>query len=87
MIQYRLYTEKFDNVPEIASKCLGNFTIFEAVGYYEGTKENSLIIEYIGLPEEKSRILELANEINRINNQICILISELEIQAELIYKK
>ena len=86
-IQYRLYTENRDNIPEIAVRYFESFTVFHGTGYYLGTPEHSTMIEIVLEVENRSRIEALASDINTLNNQGCVLITEQPITASLHTKR
>ena len=70
---YRLYTEKKPNIEKLVYEYFENFTILSGTGYYKGTKEDSVIIEIIGSPEDDCSIESLRLLIQEKNNQECVL--------------
>ena len=83
---YRLYTEdkNRDKLIGLISESFQGFTIIEALGYWEGKPEKSLIIE-IAMANDWS-IKELTADICKMNEQTCVLVSKIETENSLIGK-
>lgn len=76
---YRIQTENVnrDSIEKIVSHYFDGFTIIDAIGYWQGIRENSLIIE-IACIHPSSDIEKIAFEIKIANKQQCVLISAIE---------
>jgi hypothetical protein len=70
---YRLYTERFANLGEIASRHFDGFTIVDSVGYWKGQREDSAIIEVV--TDAPHKIGELAEDIRTTNHQQAVLVT------------
>lgn len=87
---YRIYTEKknigaIENLLNIYFK---GYTLINGTGYYEGEKENSLIVEVILEPSgtnlNHDNLQKIADEIKKFNNQKSVLITCSNIVADFI---
>lgn len=83
---YRIYTENKDRawIERQASKRFAGFTIVDAIGYWQGKKEKSLIIEIIAQDqyEHKANIATLRDLIRRHNKQESVLKTTQEVEVE-----
>ncbi len=82
---YRIYTEDKPNLAALASGYFDSFTLLKGIGYWKGVPEPCVIIEVIQTqgfiaPEVRA----LAREIKSENHQETVLITEQNIEAELI---
>ena len=80
MTRYRLYTERFDNVPAIASKYFDGFTVYHTVGYWQGTAEDSVVVEV--LTDEHAKVSALARELRKTNDQQAVLVTSEPVTVE-----
>lgn len=78
--RYRLYTERFDNLAELTSRSFQGFTIFSAVGYWEGIAEQSAVIEIIAEHAE-DKIAVLAELIRETNKQTAVMVTAEEVSV------
>jgi hypothetical protein len=89
---YRIYTEDKNraDIEELAGNFLPSCTIYQAIGLWQGSKEHSLIIEYIDTLEmarpemAKENVHSLAVIIKKHNKQQAVLVTEQEITGQLI---
>lgn len=74
---YRLYTEDKNEseLRRILDSGLTGYTIIKAQGVWQRVAENSLIIEYIGKPEEQYRVETAAMMINELNDQQAVFMT------------
>jgi len=73
---YRIYTENINRgkLEKLTGEYFEGFTVINAVGYWQGIKEKSVIIEIIGDRENLGKIKELATHIKINNKQSAVLI-------------
>jgi hypothetical protein len=69
---YKIYTQKFANVPEIVSRYFEGFTLFEGKGYWKGEGEESLVVEVV--TGDRANVYAMAREIKEVNKQECVLV-------------
>ncbi len=80
---YRIYTEDIyrDRVERICNgSFVTGFTLFTADGYYNGNKEKSLVVEYVGESDAETRTLVdfVAKQICHALKQKCVLVQALK---------
>lgn len=84
---YRILTEdkNREGIINIVKKHFDGFTLIPTIGYWEGTKENSLIIE-INIPLDRNSfmILVVANQIKVLNQQQAVLVQKINMESDLI---
>jgi hypothetical protein len=80
MTRYRLYTERFDNIAAIARQRFEGFTLINAVGYWQGASEDSVIVEVV--TDDASRIKALAEDIRRTNHQQAVMVTSEPVTVE-----
>lgn len=87
---WRMYTEKknigaIENLLNIYFK---GYTLIEGIGYWEGEKEKSLIVELLllesGTNQNSENLKKIADEIKIFNNQKTVLITCQNINADFI---
>jgi len=85
MIEVKLYTERFSNIPELVSTLFENFTLTKAIGVWKGFQEHSTIITLIidDTEDNRNRVNLLAAKIKRVNNQEAVLITTEKKEARL----
>lgn len=84
LITHRLYTEDSNRktVLQILSKHVQSYTVFTGVlGGWEGTEENSLVIELTGV--SFNVVATIAQAIKDANNQTAVLYTAHEIKTRL----
>lgn len=83
---YRIYTENKNRswIEKQASRLFSGFSVVNAIGYWEGSKEKSLIIEIIAgnTKGNKNKLAVLKDLIKRYNQQESVLLTECEIKVE-----
>lgn len=88
MESVRLYTEKKENLTELASQQFESFTLYDAIGAWKGTTENSVIIEIIANDDNVDSVWHaakgLAEIIKRINRQQAVMLTRQNVNMELI---
>ena len=75
MVQYTIYTEKFDNLIDITTKYFTGFTIVDGLGYSNNTLEQAAIIIILGFDNDKPKVVELCQEIAKINLQSSVYVT------------
>jgi len=83
MILWRIYTER-KNMADILKYAIHLFphngiTFLHSLGIWQGSKEDSLIIEYIGTADDEILINSLALLIKAYNEQEVVLITSQEL--------
>ncbi len=83
---YRIYTEdkNRESIEALVNQYFSGFTIIETTGYWEGTKEKSLIIEIITADHNGSTVRVLAEAIRSKNKQQSVLVTSTEIKQTFI---
>lgn len=72
-ILYRLYTERRANLAELTARHFDNFTLIDAVGYWQGIAEPSAVIEILGTDcGLHARVVALARNIREANDQTSV---------------
>ena len=81
---YRIYTEDVyrESAIRLASEVLDSFTIHEAIGYYAGQREKSIILETVNTNEDK--VKSLADKVRELTGQKSVLIIGLNGEAKTI---
>jgi len=74
---YRIFTEDImrDTVESIMVEFFDGFTIYNATGYWQGAKENSIIIEIVGEQEIENIVQEAGSRIKHALRQEAVLIT------------
>ena len=82
---YRILTEDINRrqIEDIVARRFDSFTIYAACGYWNGTKESSLVIE-IDTSGAKVRVRLVAEQIKQLNGQDAVLIQSWPIINEMI---
>lgn len=75
---YRIYTETRDNLVQLVSRYFEGATLYSAVGLWEGQTEPSTTVEIIGVPSDRTRVLQLARAILQVNAQSSVLVTTLD---------
>lgn len=75
---FRLYTQSFDNIPEIVSQYFDGFTLFEARGYWKGKGERSAVVEVV--TSNRAKVYELARTIKELNKQESVLVVPVSVE-------
>ncbi len=75
---YRIYTKDLNNnrVQQIASKYFPGFTITKSMGYWQGQKENSVVLEIV-TNKQDAKVRKLAKEIKIANKQEAVLVQRI----------
>ncbi|KKK83012.1 hypothetical protein LCGC14_2797650 [marine sediment metagenome] len=86
-ILYRIMTEDLnrDQVIKLASKYFDGYSISKPgarSGFWKGQEEASLLIEVI--TSAKNKVMQLANEIKKLNNQESVLVEAIANNAWLV---
>lgn len=83
---YRVYTENKNReaIESAFASSFDAFTIFDAAGYWQGTREASLCIEVIGEAVDRVKIDRLATWIKYHNKQDAVLVLTLHGDSQLI---
>ncbi len=61
VIRYRIHTEHV--APTLVSKDFAGFSILQVRGYWKGKAEASHVVEILGTPEDRAKVLALAQTI------------------------
>lgn len=81
---YKVYTENKNRkfIEKLFNEEFSGFTIYEAIGYWQGHKEKSLVIEIISSSSAAPvKLAKIAKAICGYNEQDTVLVSEQEIDA------
>lgn len=83
---YRIYTEdkNRDKIEKAANHMLGDYTLIQGMGYWKGSKENTIIIEQISRSDWAAPMTFLAKAIKELNHQEAVLLTWQEIDSRLI---
>jgi hypothetical protein len=84
---YRIYTENTKRqhvIRDAVSKRYPGFTLIKGVGYWQGKREQSLIIEIITPRPDDKTILKLAGDIKRLNRQESVLVVKYPVDSVLV---
>jgi len=84
---YRIFTENLntEKIADIVNKYFEGYTLLNGVGYWQGEKENCLIIEIITNNKSDIDKIELiAYAIKKLNHQQAILIQQVNCEANLV---
>jgi len=84
---YRITTEDKNRnvIVHIVKEYFDGFTLIPAIGYWQGIKENSLIIEIdVKHPLSKYRMRTLAKRIKELNEQQAVMVQRINVKSELI---
>jgi len=84
---YRIYTEK-KNQECVEQIVLGHFpvhgyTMFDAIGYWRGNKEDTLVIEVECHEHDRFKIDAIASKIKTVNSQEAVLVVSIQSSARL----
>lgn len=76
-VVYRLYTEDTgqSGLASLVAEAFDGFTLYLTAGYWRGMREPGVMIEIIGSPSDRSRVLTLAESIRRANHQQSVLVT------------
>lgn len=83
---FRIYTEDVnrDAIAQICSGKLPAFTLIPARGIWQGTQENSLIIEVIGKLSDRLAVEYTALAIKHANGQDAVLVTHSKLEGVLL---
>ncbi len=76
---YRIYTEKKVGIEKLISFYFDGFSILNAIGYWKGQREDSIVIEII--TNDNNKVKALVQEIKKTNRQECVLVTIGECKA------
>lgn len=86
-MMYRIYTEDTNRagIEAIVAQHFTGFTIYTATGYWNGIRENSLVIEIVCSVYHYRLILLVASQIKAINKQESVMLLKFnEAEAEYV---
>jgi hypothetical protein len=78
---FRLYTESRENIPQLVSRYFEGFTVYRAVGYWQGQPEASDSIDILTDSSDIRSIFYLAEDIRRENAQQCVVVTWFDAQG------
>lgn len=83
---YRICTENKNKeyIENLVADQFVCFSIFEGIGYWLGTRELSLCIEIDIKCDERSKVVAIAENIKKHNNQEAVLVQEIKSNSILI---
>ena len=86
MTRYRIYTElkKKECLIEYLASRLEGYTVFYCDGYWLGSREDSLVIEYIAGRMGRVEVDNIAHWIKEHNNQQSVLVTQEEVTVDYI---
>lgn len=73
-VHYRIYTESCPGNIDLVSQYFRGATINEAVGLWNGVREESFIVDVIGTSDDMQRIVFLADALKVNGNQSAVLV-------------
>jgi hypothetical protein len=81
---YRIYTQEKnrEKILKLVSEAFESFTVQPILGYYQGKKEKSIVLEIVGA--RALQIQQLADTIGKINGQKSVLILHVRGEARTI---
>lgn len=73
---YRLFTEDINraDIEELTANEFDGFTVYKATGYWQGTPEQSLIVEIVADTDKLDKVKRLAEAIKVNNHQQAVLV-------------
>ena len=72
---YRIYTERRENLSAIVGRFFDSATLIFGSGIWQGTNEESTIIEVVGSDVDKYQVRKLADLIRLVNEQSAVLVT------------
>jgi hypothetical protein len=83
---YRIYTEDKNRtiICSEVNRYFDGYTVFNATGYWKGTKEKAIVIEILASSKAKYNIKKLAKFIKKYNRQEAVLIAESNVKSNLV---
>jgi hypothetical protein len=83
---FRIYTEDVNReaIAQLCADKLPAFTLIPARGIWQGTQENSLIIEVIGTPSDRIAVEYAAKAIKHANKQDAVLVTHSTLNGVLL---
>lgn len=88
---YRLCTENvnYEATLKTVSEYFDGFTVIEAIGFWKGGKEHTLIIEIVSLDKSgdgdmRTRIEKLCYSLKKQNSQQAVLVQRISEQHDLL---
>lgn len=74
-VVYNLYTENFPNLPDLVTRYFDGATIYDGLGVWQGTQEQSAVIEIIGHRDDLQAVTHLAGDIKHVNKQQSVIVT------------
>jgi hypothetical protein len=86
MKRIRIYTENKNtlSMTAIIQESMLNYTMYSAVGYFNGQIEKSVVFEFITEEKFEQTIYRLARAFKRFNKQTMVLVTKEPIEQEII---
>lgn len=85
---YRIYLEDCDVYRDATMMAVGGqfdgFTVTKATGYWKGEREDSIVIEILGTPEDAATVRALAVTLRELNRQEAVLWTRAAVEGELV---
>jgi len=82
---YRIYTENTGgNVSALTERYFKGATISNAIGVWQGVREDALIVEIIGSETDLQSVIHLAGDIKHVNNQQAVLVTAHQVTSLLL---
>ena len=83
---YRIYTEDVNRhrVEAIAQEFFQGFTVLQSTGFWEGSREESVVIEVIGDESLRPEVTACAEAIKDANSQEAVLVQALQNDSWLV---
>ena len=73
-----------DKIEDVVGGFLDSFTMFEAIGYWKGQKEKSVVVEVILKEAKPDMVLGLCNQLKNKLEQDAVLVQRQAIISNLI---
>ena len=80
---FRIHTETRPNIAAIVSELFDGFTLYAAVGYWRGLREDSTTVEILADASRRADVDTVVERIRAENNQQAVLVVEMEVTADL----
>jgi hypothetical protein len=86
MKTYRIYTERknMKDIYKVLDLALGEYTVYNTTGAWQGKHEKSIVIEYICDGDKSYLIDDIAKTIKTINNQDAVFVTVSEVTGRLL---